>query len=289
MRASTSFLVTIAVVFPSATLALPQYINSLGAGNVGPLNKRATGGSFTDWVAPTATDARGPCPGLNTLANHGFLPHDGKSITVDMMVAAVDEGYNAGPLTAQLPGKLALSSNVPKGQQWFNLNDLNIHNTQEHDASLSREDYGTSADHDNHDFNQTMFDVFLSKVPEGQDFLDLQSAAAGRRERILMSKANNPQFEFTLKHALISFLETSLVLQVMGSPATLQAPLKYVNVWFKEERLPYAEGWRRGSVQTSLPSSLATVLKLHNAVPIPEIGEQDMIITLSTIQNAFQK
>ena len=31
------------------------------------------------WVAPNfaAGDQRGPCPGLNALANHGYLPHDG--------------------------------------------------------------------------------------------------------------------------------------------------------------------------------------------------------------------
>jgi hypothetical protein len=29
------------------------------------------------WKAPGKTDQRGPCPGLNALANHGYLPHNG--------------------------------------------------------------------------------------------------------------------------------------------------------------------------------------------------------------------
>lgn len=29
------------------------------------------------WVAPGPNDIRGPCPGLNALANHGYLPHNG--------------------------------------------------------------------------------------------------------------------------------------------------------------------------------------------------------------------
>lgn len=29
------------------------------------------------FVAPGPTDQRGPCPGLNALANHGYLPHNG--------------------------------------------------------------------------------------------------------------------------------------------------------------------------------------------------------------------
>jgi len=28
-------------------------------------------------VAPLSTDERGPCPGLNAAANHGFIPHNG--------------------------------------------------------------------------------------------------------------------------------------------------------------------------------------------------------------------
>ena len=27
------------------------------------------------WVAPGPGDIRGPCPGLNALANHGYFPH----------------------------------------------------------------------------------------------------------------------------------------------------------------------------------------------------------------------
>ena len=29
------------------------------------------------WVAPGPDDIRGPCPGLNALANHGYFPHNG--------------------------------------------------------------------------------------------------------------------------------------------------------------------------------------------------------------------
>lgn len=39
------------------------------------------------FVAPGPTDQRGECPGLNALANHGYLPHDG--------YATIDQFYNA--------------------------------------------------------------------------------------------------------------------------------------------------------------------------------------------------
>ena len=40
-------------------------------------------------------DIRGPCPGLNTLANHGFLARDGIT-TFDELVDAQQNVYNVG-------------------------------------------------------------------------------------------------------------------------------------------------------------------------------------------------
>jgi len=34
-------------------------------------------GTAHAYVPPKSTDERGPCPGLNAAANHGFLPHNG--------------------------------------------------------------------------------------------------------------------------------------------------------------------------------------------------------------------
>ena len=42
------------------------------------------------WMPPLDSDIRGPCPGLNALANHGYLPRDGKNIHVTDIVTAMD-------------------------------------------------------------------------------------------------------------------------------------------------------------------------------------------------------
>lgn len=41
--------------------------------------------------APTKYDKRGPCPGLNALANHGYISHSGITSLVEV-VAAINEG-----------------------------------------------------------------------------------------------------------------------------------------------------------------------------------------------------
>lgn len=43
------------------------------------------------WKAPGKNDQRGPCPGLNALANHGYLPHNGIG-TIDQFVDSVMKG-----------------------------------------------------------------------------------------------------------------------------------------------------------------------------------------------------
>lgn len=41
--------------------------------------------------APGPTDQRGPCPGLNAMANHGYLPHNGIA-TIDQFITGTGKG-----------------------------------------------------------------------------------------------------------------------------------------------------------------------------------------------------
>lgn len=43
------------------------------------------------FVAPGPTDQRGPCPGLNAAANHGYLPHNGIA-TIDQFIEGTQKG-----------------------------------------------------------------------------------------------------------------------------------------------------------------------------------------------------
>lgn len=48
------------------------------------------------FVAPNfeAGDVRGPCPGLNAMANHGYLPHNGVGSHTDF-IAGTEAGMNS--------------------------------------------------------------------------------------------------------------------------------------------------------------------------------------------------
>ena len=51
---------------------------------------------FTQYAAPGPGDVRSPCPGLNTLANHGFIHRDGRNMTVPHLINGLDAGLNMG-------------------------------------------------------------------------------------------------------------------------------------------------------------------------------------------------
>ena len=48
------------------------------------------------WVAPGPNDIRGPCPGLNALANHGYFPHSGV-VPLALGASATEEVYGMTP------------------------------------------------------------------------------------------------------------------------------------------------------------------------------------------------
>lgn len=71
-----------------------------------------TSSSFT--VQNTYTDprpVRAPCPMLNSLANHEFLPHNGRNITVAMAVKALGDSLNIDPAFATTISTGALRTN----------------------------------------------------------------------------------------------------------------------------------------------------------------------------------
>ncbi|KAK6346921.1 hypothetical protein TWF696_007021 [Orbilia brochopaga] len=54
-----------------------------------------------DWKHPEITDLRSPCPVVNSLANHGYLPRDGRNVTTDDFLKCFQEILGLAPDTAQ--------------------------------------------------------------------------------------------------------------------------------------------------------------------------------------------
>ncbi|KIK57599.1 hypothetical protein GYMLUDRAFT_75531 [Collybiopsis luxurians FD-317 M1] len=211
------------------------------------------------WEAPTATDSRGPCPGLNTLANHGFLPRNGSNITIPTVLNAINEGFNFEiGYIMRIAAKVGLlaTENVDN----FSLLDLALHGTLEHDASISRNDFALG---DNVHFNETVFTT-LAEANPGADFYNITSAAQVLEQRLAIDKVVNPNLINTEKEFFVRYFESAFYLSAMGNVTTGVAPKNFVQILFREERLPLEEGWRRPEV----PITEDSLESLGNAIRI---------------------
>ncbi|KAJ6551184.1 Cloroperoxidase [Mycena capillaripes] len=207
-------------------------------------------GNNHQWIAPTATDVRSPCPGLNTLANHGYLPRNGRNISIPTILQAAFDEFNIGPDLIIQAAKFGLLSG--DAHVTLDLDALKLHNLIEHDASISRSDFGIG---DNLHFNETIFSTLANANP-GVDYYNATSAGQVQRDRLAISIATNPNITNTAKEFLIRCRESSVYLSIMGDPLTGVAPKRCIcsNI-FREERLPIAEGWTRPKTTVTAETS----------------------------------
>jgi hypothetical protein len=96
----------------------------------------------SEFQAPAAGDVRGPCPFLNMLANHGYLPRNGKGITEEDLSKNIKEVLGTSTIFAAGLAKAAISS-FKGADGKLNLDSLLKFVTKgglEHLASQSRPD-----------------------------------------------------------------------------------------------------------------------------------------------------
>lgn len=67
---------------------------------------------------------RGPCPFLNTFANHGFLPRSGKYITEEDLVSGLADSVNFGEDLTRPLFDFAITTNPEPNSTWFSLDHL---------------------------------------------------------------------------------------------------------------------------------------------------------------------
>jgi len=189
----------------------------------------ALGLDFSNWAPPGPNDFRAPCPAMNSIANHHFIQHDGRNITVPKLVQVMMDVFN---LSKELATKVSdlglLTADNPAGGV-FTLDDLNKHNLFEHDASLSRCDLNICGD--NHSFNQTIFDDFLSFFND-TDHITIERAAAARYHFVQKSRSENSQFTYDVLKQATSYGETIKYFRTMADPVTGLTPVRFVKILF---------------------------------------------------------
>lgn len=216
---------------------------------------------------------------MNTLANHKFLPHDGRNITKANAVAALKGGLNFNESLAELMWEQAIIANPEPNATFFTLDHLNRHNVLEHDASLSRSDdyFGN-----NHLFNQSIFDSSRKWWPE--EIITAKQLAHSKIYRQLESRSTNPEYRFTESTEEFSLGEVAAPIIVFGDMAAGTVERSKVEYFFRErntatysgvwkdangltgyERLPIELGWLKKEKEITLTDILSTTAIVRNA------------------------
>ncbi|KAG9293452.1 hypothetical protein G9A89_009176 [Geosiphon pyriformis] len=183
-----------------------------------------------EWKAPGPNDKRSPCPALNSLANHGYLPRDGKNLSIFTLTSAVWQVYRLDILVAGFLSSNAVLMLGSNGK--INLDDLFKHNVIEHDASLTRNDL---YDGNIVPVNQTLINEFFSFNVSGK--LTPESFAKAETLRTEKCFKYNPNCTATTINTQRTQLgESANFLSVFGDE-NLEIDLKIADPFFRYERL----------------------------------------------------
>ncbi|KAH6692686.1 Chloroperoxidase [Plectosphaerella plurivora] len=213
--------------------------------------------SANPWKAAGPNDRRSPCPMVNSLANHGYLPRDGLNISLADLIVGFTDAVNLDPAATTLVGSKALTTSTTGNSATFNLDDLRTHGVIEHDGSLSRNDIFFG---DNYSFNKTIWGSVAAHFTN--ETISIPTAAAARKARLAAAAAANPEFSLNADGTQFSFIETALYLSVFGNINDGNAVTKHVRVLFEEERLPFCEGFVRSSEVITAAGILGLVNKV---------------------------
>lgn len=190
-------------------------------------------------IANCVSSARSPCPALNSIANHGFIPHSGKSVNLIQIIVGLFQGLGVSPEVSAFVAAVGYASSSNILALSFDLEDLSKHMFLiEHDCSFSRQDALIG---DNNNFNQTLWNVALNELPAVVTAID---AGRAKSARIQDAYRQNPRSVYGPRAAAFGFLEHGLFLSALGTPLLGTAKREYVRSFFEEERLPYHLGWR---------------------------------------------
>ncbi|KAH9474945.1 Aromatic peroxygenase [Psilocybe cubensis] len=238
------------------------------------------------WKPVRPSDQRGPCPGLNTLASHGWLPRNGIA-TPAQIITAVQEGYNMendlarfvtyaahlvdGNVVTDLlsiGGKSKLTGPAPPPPAI--VGGLNTHAVFEGDASNTRSDAFLG---NNHEFNETLFDQLVGYANKyGAGKYNVTVAGEFKWRRIQDSIATNPEFNLLSPRIFTVYAEAVFPINffIDGRQTDRQLDLDDARSFLQNMRFPDDFHRRNGSIGADEMRDIAAI---HPINPGRNVGK----------------
>ncbi|CAG8142391.1 unnamed protein product [Penicillium salamii] len=181
---------------------------------------------------------------MNTLANHGFLPQDGRNITRDTLVEGLRDALNFNSSLSSLMFDMGVVANPEPNATYF---------------TLRADAYFGS----NHIFNETIFNE--TKAYWTSETLTPAMLANSKIARQINSKAYNPNYKFTSQTEQFSLGEVAAPVIAFGNTQSGEVNRTLVEYFFENERLPIDLGWKKSSKAITLSDILRVTQMISNA------------------------
>ncbi|KAJ7496831.1 Chloroperoxidase [Mycena latifolia] len=241
------------------------------------------------FIAPGPDDQRGPCPAMNTLANHGYIPRNGIA-TVEEIILAVMEAFN---LELNLGATVVANNMLTRGNPFVNkisiggvsplvpplpgqidgpeTGGIAKHGRFEGDASMTRADAFIG---DNRNFQENLYDLDLLQLDQFGDngadgdntVFNLATAIGIKKQNIMMDQATDPEFHFAARRMNAALQEAAFLLDVFANGTTKQATLTIISSFFRNQTFP--PNWFRAASPVTGALIADTMSQLIAAVPI---------------------
>lgn len=243
------------------------------------------GSAFNFWAGPGPQDSRGPCPALNTLANHGYINRSGRDITADTIFKGFFTafGMNTSAVAPALPNtyhtcQYLTGQDCAAKTTIANLSLLAEPHAAEHDHSLSRQDYKMAWAHgkqtDNNNFNATIFQQVLDLI-RARTHVDYALANQIRLMRTSNAIQDDQPGWISPEGDIkpVQAFEMGFIFAVMSDPSlpdyatNPQIRVDWWHYWFANEALPYALGWKAPSPAREIGFVAAAAGAIYSATP----------------------
>ncbi|KAJ6605205.1 Chloroperoxidase [Mycena vulgaris] len=221
------------------------------------------------FIAPGPSDQRGPCPAMNTLANHGYISRNGIT-TFEEIILATEEAFN---LNRDMASGMAAINMLTRGNPFVNkisiggvssfvpplpgqidgpeTQGIAKHGRVEGDGSMTRSDVHIG---DNRNFNQTLWNMDLEQLakfgddgPDGPaTVFNVQTLIGLVNQTLESDQALDPEFAIPLRRLNLVFGASSLIMSVFANGTTQQATKRIITSFFMNGTFP--ENWFRAAV-----------------------------------------
>jgi hypothetical protein len=168
------------------------------------------------------------------LANHGYLPHDGKNIDYAMINKASQEAYNFAPGfyvdAVNIVFQFGIST-TNRPNETFNLVDLARHDAIEVDGSLTRNDiyFGDDVHFDASVFAPVAIDLGLNYSHRADRYVTVETAARAAKNRLELARSVNPAFNVSAFQHATEYGTTALYMLTVWDEQNQASPKSWVH------------------------------------------------------------